>query len=199
MAQRRTRLISISTAAVVATGLVGATAWQAASADRDDRQEVRGTLHALNHSGVSGTVRVEERDGHLEVKLDARGVEEMQVHLAHIHGHADLSQASCPDMSMAGSDGILSIGEGAPAYGPVFVTLTTDQTPEDRVDLDKSFATTDPAAPLPSVPVEDMGDLDKFVVVVHGMTAADDGEAGNGVTPGYITALPVACAELSAR
>lgn len=199
MAQRRTRLIGIGVAVLAAVSVGGVTTLQSASADHDDSQEFRGTLKQLNDSGVSGDVRVIDEGGHLRVKVDARGVEAKQVHLAHIHGHADGSQASCPDMSMAGPDGILSIGEGLPAYGPVFVTLFSDFVNGDRLRLDRNFRNTDPGSPLAGASVREMGSLGKFVIVVHGLTAADDGEPSNGITPGYITPLPVACAVLTAH
>lgn len=189
--------IGIGSTAVAVAAL---TATQAATAhggdDDDDKQDFRGTLMELNGSGVSGDVRVVDEDGELRVKVDARGVENMQMHMSHIHGHADLSQASCPDMSMAGADGILSIVEGLPAYGPVFVTIANDHVMKPRLKFDRDFTMTDASSPLAGASVDEMGDLGKFVIVVHGLTAADDGDPANGIVPGYIPALPVACAVL---
>lgn len=197
MLRRKPTLITVIAAATLA--LAGAlTAISSASADRGT-EVFRGTLMQLNDSGVTGTVRVIDTGGSLRVKLDARGVESMQMHMSHIHGHGPAGQATCPTMASAGPDGILSVGEGAPAYGPVWVTLANDMT-ESRLKFNRTFTNTDAGGPGKGAPVDDMGSLGRYAVVVHGLTAADDGDApADTPGPGYQPLLPVACAVLTMR
>jgi hypothetical protein len=177
MPRRRTAVgIAAGATALAATALTPLSA-QAAGPVMD-----RGALIALNDSGVSGQVTVVNEGGQLRVSLAAVGVEGMQVHLSHIHGFGDGAQASCPDASLAGDDGILTFEEGLPAYGPVVVGLGDDTTRGSQLVYSRTF--TETAA---GDPVSSMGAIDQYVIVVHGMTV-------NGT---YEQTLPVACAVLS--
>ena len=102
----------------------------------------------LNDSGIAGRVTVLEKGDHLRVNLNATGLEPGRLHMQHIHGFGAGGDATCPDMLLdANMDGVLDIGEGAPAYGPVAVTLTdmeSDMT--DRLAYSLTFTHTDPTA-----------------------------------------------------
>jgi hypothetical protein len=141
-----------------------------------------GTLMELNDSGVQGTVTLVERNGQIRANLDASGLEPMQMHMQHIHGFGDGTQAACPDMSLAGADGVLSFAEGLPAYGPVKVTLGHDMVQADTLEYSRTFTDTDAGSP-----VSTLGSLDQYVIVVHGLTTG-------GV---FDPTLPVACAVLT--
>jgi hypothetical protein len=143
-----------------------------------------GSMVQLNHSGVHGVVTLVEQAGRLRVNLDAHGLEPGQMHMQHIHGFGNGTQAHCPDMSLAGADGVLSFAEGLPAYGPVLITLGRDVTAGPDVAYSRTFTSTDAGASETS-----LGNFDQYVIVVHGLT-----NAGN-----FDPSLPVACAVLAAH
>lgn len=180
-AVRAGALAAVPTAAVAMLALAMAPATAAPSAAQAAIVS-HGSLVALNHSGVSGSVTLVERDGTIRANLDASGLEPVQMHMQHIHGFGDGNQASCPTMDMAGADGVLSFAEGLPSYGPVLVTLGHDQTSGSTLDYSRTFASTDAGAT-----VRTLGALDQYVIVVHGLTSAGT----------FVPSLPVACAVLT--
>ncbi|HEX5494910.1 MAG TPA: hypothetical protein VFX70_10090 [Mycobacteriales bacterium] len=141
-----------------------------------------GTLVALNHSGVHGVATLVERAGKLRVNLNVHGLEPGKLHVHHIHGFGDGTQSHCPDMSLAGADGVLSFTDGLPAYGPVVITLGKDVTPASRLAYSRTFRSTDAGAPETS-----LGAFDQYTIVVHGMTNAGT----------FDPTEPVACAVLT--
>lgn len=142
----------------------------------------QGTLVELNESGVSGNVTILDKGDHLRVNLQVNGLESPRAHLQHIHGFGDGVQASCPDMSLAGPDGVLSFADGLPAYGPPVITLGSDPVANAQLQYTRTFGST-----MAGAPVDSLGEVDQYVVVVHGLTV--DGE--------YVPSLPVACAVLT--
>jgi hypothetical protein len=166
--------VALAAAAALATGPAVA-APQAAVVSH-------GSLTPLNHSGVKGTVTLVERNGQIRANLQASGLEPMAMHMQHIHGFGDGTQATCPSMSLAGADGVLSFAEGLPAYGPVQVTLGHDVTDGGRLAYSRTFASTDAGAS-----VDSLGALRQYVIVVHGLTNSGS----------FDPSLPVACAVLT--
>lgn len=144
-------------------------------------------LAPLNGSGVTGEVEIQVQGNRLDVMMVVRGVEPGQIHPQHIHGFDGNEQdATCPPPSAAGDDGLISIAEGEPFYGPVQLALDPFPTPQDGTyvfhetfkitNADKDFT------------VQDARDLVDEEIVIHGMTV--DGE--------YWATLPVACGALVA-
>lgn len=174
---------STALAAAAAVGLVSAALATVPAAATDARAEVvSGTLMQLNDSGVHGRVTIVERGGQLRVAFDAHGLE-ANGHLEHLHGFGDGAQATCPDMSLAGADGILSFADGLPAYGPPVITFGHDDIDGSTLAYSRTFATT-----MAGQPVSSLGAIDQYVVVVHGLTLPDGS---------YDETLPVACAVLT--
>ena len=171
---------AIATAAAAAT-VTATVATQPADAS-NGAVVTRGTLVELNHSGVHGVATLVEQAGQLRANLNGHGLEPGQMHMQHIHGFGNGTQAHCPDMSLAGADGVLSFADGLPAYGPVLITLGHDVTPASDVAYSRSFASTDAGAPETS-----LGAFDQYVIVVHGMTTSGS----------FDPSLPVACAVLT--
>ena len=137
-------------------------------------QVYRVNLDTLNDSGVHGHATLVYRDSQLKVELVAWGLEPNMVHLQHIHGFAGTDQvATCPPMSAAGSDNILTFQEGLPFYGPVVLPLQPYPMAMKNglVTFHETFS---------GVTIDD---LSNFVIVLHGMTL-------NGT---YDPTLPVAC------
>ena len=99
--------------------------------DRPDprEREVVATLHPIEGTGIKG-------HGHAEVEFDQKGViDEFEVvargllagapHAVHIHFGAE-ARHECPTLKDdKNGDGRLTTLEGAPAYGPVQLSLTT--------------------------------------------------------------------------
>ncbi|MBA2453349.1 MAG: CHRD domain-containing protein [Chloroflexia bacterium] len=86
----------------------------------------------------------------------------------------DGSQAICPTPDMAGDDGLLTLEEGLPAYGPVVLGLEPFPIADadGNVSFEQTFTLDDASL-----------DLSAHVVVLHGMTVEDE----------YVGSLPVAC------
>ena len=124
---------------------------------------------------VTGKAVLTMDEGALTVRLDVKGVVAGQLHAQHIHGHD--GEATCPGpQADADGDGVVSVGEGVPDYGPVLVPLAPFPTPDgNRYHFEETF--------------EGQGDLEpaRRAIVVHG--AFVDGD--------YVVSLPVACGTLA--
>ena len=146
----------------------------------DDGKEYKVNLSPLNSSGVYGEVEFKLRGNKLYVEIEAYGLEVGKPHPQHIHGfNAPVKQSSCPGMEAdTNADGIVSVQEGAPSYGPILLPLT----PFDLVNANGSLKyeasfTINPSTVVP---------LEKRAVVLHGMTVNNQ----------YIPSLPVACGRI---
>lgn len=138
-------------------------------------------LDELNGSGVNGVAELLFEGGMLTVTLEASGLEQGKVHPQHIHGDPDRpSNASCPDISAdTDGDGLISVGEGLPFYGPVLLALTPfSTTPEGTLDYMQSFDDLENVEPVDA--------LQNRVIVVHGLT----------VDGAYVPSLPIACGQI---
>ena len=132
-------------------------------------------ISALNNSGVSGTATLTLEGDMLTVHLMASGLEPNKLHIQHIHGFTDNNKnAICPPMSAdTDGDGIVSLTEGLPFYGPILLSLDPSQkAPDGTINYTQTFAVT-----------ADMLPLQNNVIVLHGLTV-------NGT---YEVTLPVAC------
>ena len=79
---------------------------------------------ALNGAKASGTAMVQVNGNTISVTMAATGLLANQPHAAHIHFGAD-ARHECPIASDdAKKDGHINTSDGAPAYGPVVVSLT---------------------------------------------------------------------------
>ncbi len=149
-----------------------------ASDDNKSEQKFVVKLSSLNNSGVSGRVKLEIKNGIiLKIKLEANGLEANNIHPQHIHGQTDSSiQATCPTVAAdINADGLVSVGEGFPFYGPIVLPLVPFDLVKSTGQLKyKAEFTTNPVSILP---------LQNRTIVLHGMTV-------NGQ---YRASLPVAC------
>lgn len=147
----------------------------------DDEQSFTVQLKSLNGSGVYGKAEIEMKKGSkLKVSLEANGLEVDKVHPQHIHGvSAVAGNATCPDISAdVNADGLISVGEGLPFYGPIVLPLTPFDLVEATGEL--RYET------LFTVNTDSIGALEDRTIVLHGMTV--NGE--------YIASLPIACGEI---
>ncbi len=137
---------------------------------------------SINNSGSYAYTYYVFDDNKLTATVLAGGVTPNKAHPQHIHGFTDGSDAVCPPASAAGADGLISLEEGAPFYGPVLVSLNY---------ANGDFPVANSAGKYLYQRTFDMGvnDLpgpESLVTVVHGRMV--DGE--------YVATLPVACGEV---
>ena len=123
-------------AAVVATGALAAPA----SARVDlDATETQGRLTALNNSGVAGTAEAIVNGRRVVFDIDARRLLKGMPHAQHIHFGAQ-ARHECPTApDDQNGDHQLTTTDGAPAYGPIRISLTTsgDTSPKSGLAVDR--------------------------------------------------------------
>jgi hypothetical protein len=118
----------VASAALIATGGLAA-AGISASANGSDSgaadTSVSGRLNPLNSSGVTGKATVHQEGERVLVEVTARRLAPNLPHAQHIHFGAQ-ARHECPTIADdANGDFRLTTTDGAPAYGPVRVSLTT--------------------------------------------------------------------------
>jgi len=147
-----------------------------------DPNEYMVNLESLNDSGVTGTAWITVTDGkYLTVEIEATGLEPGKPHPQHIHGlnKPPAKNSTCPTPEAdADGDGIVSVGEGLPYYGPIILPLI----PFDLVDEDGNLSYFGTFTIRPN----EFQPLHKRTVVLHGLTVGDT----------YVPSTPVACGEI---
>ena len=146
----------------------------------------RAQLNELNGSGARGSATVTVSGNDLVIHLVATGLED-GMHLRHIHGGAEtvsggslIQSSKCPTPKRdTDGDGIISVAEGVPDYGPVIVNLTNFATTTGSIDVVLTFPNFTQSV-LP---------LDKRAIVLHGMTGPN----------GYDASIPIVCGQLHAK
>jgi len=132
----------------------------------------------------SGTAMVEVDGREITVTMAASGLLADQPHAAHIHFGAD-ARHECPTLGDdENDDGRLNTTEGAPAYGPVVVSLTKtgDTSPDSTLAVDR-FDTAEGgeisyergSIEVEAEVAEAIAD-GEAVVVIHGVDHNHDGE-----------------------
>lgn len=126
--------------------------------------------HATRQA-VTGKATLTMDGDELTVMLDVKGVVPGHLHPQHIHGHDGVSTCPTPRAD-ANGDGFVSVGEGAPNYGPVLVPLTAFPTPDgSRYHYEQTFTGQGGLEP------------ERRAIVVH----------GTFVDGAYDASMPVAC------
>ncbi|PRY10204.1 hypothetical protein CLV24_115121 [Pontibacter ummariensis] len=188
--------------------------------DRDKDKKVKTyvtDLHPLNNSGVMGTATFMYREGgDFKAKVKAEGLVPGMPHPQHIHGFVMENMADqdavCPPESAAGSDGLITLPDGLPFYGPVLIPLDDRLVPLavndfpvanpagiitylETVGLGMLVSAFDAAMPG-SQSAKDLN-LEKRVVVLHGAYVKDNMIVPAGTEGAeYVATLPVACGEI---
>ncbi|KRE43838.1 hypothetical protein [Knoellia sp. Soil729] len=136
------RTISRTTKAVLAAGILASSLTVvAATTATANSGDLTASLQPVALNGVdgSGTALVTVRGTRIDIAMAASGLLADAPHAAHIHFGAD-ARHECP----AASDDLdasntLNTSEGAPAYGPVRVSLTKtgDTSPASALAIDR--------------------------------------------------------------
>jgi Cu/Zn superoxide dismutase len=165
--------------------------------------EYHAALDAVPHdptadlgSNVTGSADLTRVDGTLHVEIHATGLTPNIPHLMHIHGVLKARNECPPSSADTNGDGLISIGEGLPFYGPVNVSLTTSgdtsaasggdlsrmviADANGEINYDRSFR----------IPRDVAAKLGKLAIVVHGLDGLDS--AAGYSSPMEVT-IPVAC------
>jgi hypothetical protein len=164
-------------------------------------------LNELNNSDAEGSALL-LRDGDiLTVLTAATGVEPGQLHVQHIHGFEDGSEAKVPTLAQDDDrDGFIELAEGLDTYGPILLNLSspdgggTFPTPNgDAFFFAEQYDLTDPAnGELASLLLE--APLENREIVLHGASVLDGHGAGTDGeidgTAGYKVVLPIAAGEI---
>jgi hypothetical protein len=164
-------------------------------------------LDELNNSDAEGAALL-LRDGDiLTVLTAATGVEPGQLHVQHIHGFEDGSEATIPTLAQDDDrDGFIELAEGLDTYGPILLNLSspdgsgTFPTPSgDTFFFAEQYDLSDPAnGDLASLLLE--APLENREIVLHGMSVLEGHGAGTegeiDGTAGYKAVLPIAAGEI---
>lgn len=174
----------------------------------DDAMFYKARLTELNESGVFGLAYLRLEGQVLETTVWAAGLTPNMVHPQHIHGFEDDSvNATCPPESASGSDDYITLGEGAPFYGPVLLPLyePVDEFPVANsagiITYQRTFQLGEVEFEAEGInpTAEELLPLVNRAIVLHGMFVEDDvltemDDENND--PDYIATLPVACGQI---
>lgn len=173
-------------------------------------------LTTLNGSGVTGEVIIglDVDTGRITVAISAAGLVPDQVHIQHIHGFLDGTDAKVPTLAQdSDGDGFVELGEGLATYGPILLNLSTNHDNGSGGDNGHSHGGLSgfPTAPDGTIWFVESYDatagmlgedpmLDLREIVIHGMNVPDGAGAGTlgevDGTGGYKLVLPAASGEL---
>ena len=209
IASKENAMSKTARALVLVTPLVGLSIFAPpAGADQHNSpsrhgNEVLAHLAPIPGSGVDGSGHAEvefNEHGHIaEFEVAAEGLLADHPHAAHIH-FGEEARHECPTLEDdTNDDGHLNTTEGAPAYGPVMLSLTTegDTSPESVLAIDRFDLATDG-----TVNYERSGDFEtaegvaeaiaagEGVVVIHGVDYNEDGTYSGDVMSDLAPSLP---------
>lgn len=174
-------------------------------------------LGPLNNSGVTGeAIFIYMEDGRFQASVEAMNLAPNLPHPQHIHGFGFENEgpenAVCPPMSAAGEDGLLTLGDGLPFYGPVLIPLDNELIPLSMDNFPEAnnhgqlnyLEYTKLNTLVQAINAANNGvqtrkniALTKRVVVVHGAFVKDNMVVPAGTEGAeYVATLPVACGEI---
>lgn len=152
-------------------------------------------------SDVQGEATLQLRGRNLVVDLTATGLTPNEPHAMHIHGVVAAAN-ECPsaDADVDG-DGLVSLQEGAPDYGPIVVSFTEtgDTSPASGLELAR-FPVADASGTIEysrtiRVSQDVAKNLGSLHVVLHGTDLPADADASS-LSNLFEATLPVACGEI---
>src|SRR5215210_6023221 len=128
-----------SGAVLLSTVALGGTAAATGSYPDHHDNTVKGRLHNLNNSGVTGTGYARVQGTKVKVGYQAKHLAPNLPHAAHIH-YGEQAAHECPTVKDdANHDFRLNVAEGLPKYGAIAISLTTsgDTSPASALAVDR--------------------------------------------------------------
>lgn len=130
-----------------------------------------------NEPSAAGGGTIIQKGAQIRVNVHADGLD-AGTHLSHVHGLLSTNN-TCPTLAADGGtveDGFVDLAEGALAYGPILIDLMPSSG--TAFGYSRTFdETNDPLGINPSgVPLDEIGSLEQFHIVVHGVDVDGDGD-----------------------
>jgi hypothetical protein len=169
-------------------------------------------------SNVTGHAALRLTGRTLDITLSAAGLTPNEPHAMHIHGLTQ-SKNECPGLDADANtgdpidpgtftagrpDGLISLAEGLPDYGPIDVsmTVTGDTSPASGLSLER-FVSADANGNLAYhrsvvVPKEVAKNLTNLHIVLHGADLPGDADHSS-LSSLFEATLPVACGEITSN
>ena len=150
----------------------------------DKAQTFRVVLGELNDSGAFSVARLRLEGDQLTIKLRGSGFAPNLVHAQHIHG---MGTSECPPADLMpstfGEQSFLSTSDGAPFYGPIVSSLTTeggDTSPDAGLSVE-IMPVADEKGRIRyertiTLPAEVAENITAFQIVQHGVDFNANGE-----------------------
>ncbi len=149
-----------------------------------DAEHYKTCLYQTNNSGALGFAYFSLEGNVLTSTVIGVGLTPNKEHPQHIHGFEDGSDAMCPPTAAdVDNDGLISLAEGLPFYGPVLLPLVED---DDSFPVANGMGMYTQVQTYTLGSADDLNPLQNRVVVIHGRMV--NGE--------YNATLPVACGEI---
>ena len=168
----------------------------------EDATFYKAVVTELNDSNAKALAYLKLEDNRLYTTILASGTTPNMVHPQHIHGFENDSNSVCPTAEAdENNDGFITLGEGAPYYGPVLLSLVEEDGDFPTANswgvytYSQSFTLGEGE----TISADGLDPLENRVIVLHGMfvedgllTETDDADDD----PDYIATLPVACGQI---
>jgi hypothetical protein len=188
-------IVSLLIALAAAAGLASLAFAQAGG----EKAEFAANLAEQNDSGASGVAAQRVEGRRLATRIGSDGLAPNLPHLQHIHARPR-GASTCPGPAAdANGDGLVSVEEGVPSYGPVRVSLTTrgDTSAASGGALER-FPVADDEGRLDysrrlRVPAEVAANLRKYAIVQHGVDLNGNGMYDNALE----VSLPADCGPIN--
>jgi hypothetical protein len=195
-------VLAASAMLVVTVGTAAAADHRPAQAEAPEKYAF--DVDELNDSGVDAEAQVQVRGDRVRVQVRVQGASADLPHAMHIHAGTE-----CPPEEAAGDDGLLTVLEGAPFYGGIAQSLTTDgdASGDSALALDRfpvanragNFVYNRTFTVGDDIPASVVEDITSGHIVVHGFDTSGDGTYADSTAPllgGNEATLPVACGEI---
>ena len=164
------------------------------------------SMAADHGSNVTGSASLKVDGTQVHVNIHVRGLTPNLPHAMHIHGILGDANVCPPASADTNGDGLISLEEGAPFYGPIDTsfTKTGDTSAASGLALER-FPVADNHGNLNynrtfTIPQNVLDSLGSLHIVVHGL-ALDGNSSGpvGGYDSLFEAVLPVACGTISGQ
>ena len=173
------------TTTTLLTAALGLAVFAAPASAAHEGTSLQGQPHRAERLGRvrHATVTVSDDGETMTVQLDATGLADFP-HAQHIHGivtDGSVESSTCPPASAdTDGDGVITVAEGAPFYGGVQVSLTTDgdTSGDSALAVDRFPSGSTLSYSRSGIPIPDdlKPNLGKLHIVVHGVDENGDGQ-----------------------